>query len=94
MEGFNAIVAEHAHPRQLNTDKGQEFTGATFEKHLDDNSIPHRVKDPKDLNDIATAGRAPATLRRDLFKTGAAGAWAARLGGFPQATTKRRILRS
>ena len=79
VEAFKEIVAEHGHPRELNTDKGQEFTDATFEKYLEDNSIPHRVKDPKDLNDIATLDRAIATLRRSLFQTGTAGTWASRL---------------
>ena len=68
-------------PRELNTDKGTEFTSREFQTMLARRSIQYREKVGK--NDIATVDRAMGTLRDMLARRGAdaaaGGDWLAEL---------------
>ena len=68
-------------PQELNTDKGGEFTGNSFQVALRTLKIRHRVKDPMDRNAIATVDAAISNLKKALFRTGDDGIanWAERL---------------
>ena len=54
-EAFESILGERK-PRELNTDKGTEFTSRDFQAMLERHGIQHRLKEG--LNDVATIDRA------------------------------------
>ena len=68
-------------PRELNTDKGTEFTSREFQTMLDRRTVQFREKIGK--NDIATVDRGMATVRDMLARRGAdaaaGGDWLAEL---------------
>ena len=53
-------------PRELNTDKGSEFTSRQFQTMLDRRVIQHRLK--VGINDIATLDRAMGTVKTMLAR--------------------------
>ena len=62
---FERII-ENRKPRELNTDKGPEFTSREFQAMLDRRKIQHRLK--VGLNDIATLDRAMGVIKAMLAK--------------------------
>ena len=62
---FERII-ENRKPRELNTDKGSEFTSREFQAMLDRRKIQHRLK--VGLNDIATLDRAMGVIKPMLAK--------------------------
>ena len=55
---FESIIDQGRKPRELNTDKGSEFTNREFQSMLSRRTIQHKLK--VGLNDIATIDRAGA----------------------------------
>lgn len=61
---FERILNKGRKPRELNTDKGSEFTSREFQTMLDRRRIQHELKVA--LNDIATLDRAMGVLKTCL----------------------------
>ena len=63
---FERILNRGRIPRELNTDKGSEFTSREFQTMLDRRRIQHELK--VGLNDIATLDRAMGVLKTCLHE--------------------------
>ena len=55
-EAKRAMISFDEFPKLVDSDSGPEFRGE-FEAWLASKNIAHRVKDPKDLNSLATVDR-------------------------------------
>ena len=76
---FRIVLGEAGVPEHLTTDRGSEFNSGAFPRLLDEKGIVHQVKDPRDVNAIATLDRAIQTLKKALMKTGSTNSWHERL---------------
>ena len=56
LAAFRSIVEEAGPPKELNTDRGEEFVGRGMQAYLKEQGIGHRLKQA--ANDIAVADRA------------------------------------
>ena len=74
---FEAFVAEHGVPKELNSDSGAEYTSRPFTQVLERLQIRHRVKEPQDKNAIATLDNAIGRMKKALLITG--GDWSGRV---------------
>ena len=63
---FERILNKGRKPRELNTDKGSEFTSREFQTMLDRRKIQHELKAA--LNDIATVDRAMGVIKSMLAR--------------------------
>ena len=63
---FESVLDKGRKPRELNTDKGSEFTGRDFQTMLARRVIQHTFK--RGLNDLATVDRAMGTIKDMLAK--------------------------
>ena len=63
---FERILNKGRKPREINTDKGSEFTSKQFQTMLERRVIQHRLK--VGLNDLATIDRAMGTLKLMLAR--------------------------
>ena len=63
---FESIIDQGRKPRELNTDKGSEFTNREFQSMLSRRTIQHKLK--VGLNDIATIDRAGGVLKEMLSR--------------------------
>ena len=64
---FEAFVAEHGVPKELNSDSGAEYTSRPFTQVLERLQIHHRVKEPQDKNAIATLDNAIGRMKKALL---------------------------
>ena len=84
-ESEDRMVDADPHPERLDTDGGPEFTAAAFKALVARYGIEHVIKDPNDLQAIATLDRAIGVLKRDLGRSTRAaelgGSWLTNLDG-------------
>ena len=65
-EAMAGILAEGRKPNRLDTDGGPEFANRQFQTMLQTRGVQHTIKDKDDINALATADAAIASLKRAI----------------------------